>query len=531
MRITLKSKALIAAMAAACMINLPAMAADLKIGFKSDITSADPHVLSGANRNLWAHIYEGLVEQDENLRPKPALAVSWSTVDQTTWEFKLRPNVTFHNGATLTAEDVKYSIDRAINLKGPRTFRTYLKGIESVNVAGPLTIRIKTIGPQPNLADNLSLISIIPKSLGTDVPEESFAKGATAIGTGPYKFGTWEHGQRVTFTRNANYWGDKEPWENVIFQILPRDPARASALLAGTVDLIDGATSKVADSFGQGSKFDMASTTSYMLNYIQLDHFRDNSPYIKSNSGAPLPKNPLRDLKVRQAIMHAINRDGIIKFLMKGDGEAANQYVPKTFFGYDSALKLPPFDLQKAKSLLAEAGYADGFKMTMHCTNDRYVNDAKMCEAVAQSLNQIGLKVELATMPYSVFIGRATKGDNGASEFSFFMVGTGAVTGDSLQPLSSISHTVDAKSGFGANNYGQYSNKEVDSLIEKAAITLDEKTRADLQKTAAQKALVDGAIIPLIHVKAAWAFKKGLTITPRSDGFTHAMNIRETSAK
>ena len=510
----------------AATITISAFAADLKIGFKEDITSADPHVLSNANRNLWQHVYESLVAQDALLRPKPALAVSWSTVSPTVWEFKIRPNVFFHNGAPLTAEDVKYSIERAINMTGPRTFRTYLKGIESISVAGPLVVRIKTTETQPDLPDNVGLIGIIPKSLGDKVNENSFAKGEAAIGTGPYKYGGWLHGQRLTFLRNDQYWGAKEPWDKVTFEIIRQEPARAAALLSGSVDLIDGATTKVAETFKNTNKIDIVSTTSHMLNYLQIDQFRDDSPFVKSNSGQPLEKNPLRNVKVRQALMYAVNRDGIIKFLMKGDAEAADQFVPKGFFGYDASLKQPPFDPAKAKALLAEAGYRDGFKLTMHCTNDRYVNDAKLCEAVAQYFSQIGLKVEVSTMPYAVFIGRVANGTNGATDFSLFMVGTGAPTGDSQQPLNQIVHTNDKKAGLGVANYGRYSNKEVDSVIDKASRTMDEKTREEGQKAAARLALADGAIIPLIHVRSSWAFNKNLIVTPRSDGFTLAMNIR-----
>ncbi|HEX7649749.1 MAG TPA: ABC transporter substrate-binding protein [Noviherbaspirillum sp.] len=508
--------------AGACIASGAAAGSELKIGFKADITSADPHILGAANRGVWAHVYESLVQQDEQLRPKPGLALSWKAVEPTVWEFKLRPNVSFHNGAPFTADDVKYSIERAMHITGPRTFRTYLRGIDSVSVAGPLTVRVKTLAPEPALPDNLGLIPILPKSLGANATEESFTKGTSAIGTGPYKFAGWTHGEKVTLVKNPNYWGDKEPWDTVVFQIIQREPARASALLAGTVDIIDGATTKVADTFGSSNKIDTVAITSYMLNYLQFDTSRDNTPDVKSKSGQPLGKNPLQDKRVRLALMSAVNRDGIIRFLMKGDAVASEQFVPEGFFGHDNKLKAPSFDLAKAKSLLAEAGYPDGFKMTIHCTNDRYVNDAKMCEAIAQSFSQIGLKVDIAAMPYAVLIGRVAN-----QEFSAWTLGTGAVTGDSLQPLTSLVHTQDKKSGAGANNYGHYSNKEIDSLIDKAARSLDEHAREDLQKTAAKAAIDDGAIVPLVNIRAAWAFRKGLTIKPRADGMTLAMSIRE----
>ena len=511
---------------ATSILNLPAGAAELKIGYKSDVTAADPHVLVLANRNIWAHIYETLVARDELLRAKPGLALSWIAVNPTTWEFKLRPNVKFHNGDAFSADDVKYSIERAMHATGVRTYRTYLGGIASVNVTGPLTVQVKTSEPHPTLPDNLSMIPILPKSLGSAANEENFAKGTSAIGTGPYKFGKWSRGERLALVRNANYWGDKEPWDSVTIDFLTREPARAAALLAGAVDAINGVTSNVTDSLTRSNKIATESVTSYLLIYLQFDQLRDNSPFIKSNSGQPLEKNPLRNLKVRQALMHAVNRDGIIKYLMKGDAVAAGQIVPKGFFGHDASLQPPAFDLAKAKSLLAEAGYPEGFRMTLHCTNDFNINDGKMCEAVAQSFSQIGVKTEVAAMPYAVFIGRATKG-----EFSVYMLGNGAATGDSLQPLTALVHTVNKAAGLGASNYNQYSNKEVDALIEKASKAMDPKAREELQKAAAKAALEDGGIIPLVHQTASWAFKKELALKPRSSGFTFAMDIRPRGEK
>ncbi|OBV38035.1 ABC transporter substrate-binding protein [Janthinobacterium psychrotolerans] len=501
-----------------------ARAADLNIGFKAEVTSADPHVLNGANRNVWGHVYDTLVEQDRQLRPTPGLAQSWRLVNPTTWEFTLRPNVKFHNGAALTADDVKYSIVRAMQLPGPRTFRSYLRDVDSVSVSvsAPLTLQVKTKRVSPTLPENLGLVAILPRSLGEHVGEDSFASGKAAIGSGPYKFSSWLHGQKLVLTKNPDYWGAKQPWEHVTLQFIPREPARAAALLSGSVDVINDVTANMEAAL---KRYELVSVTSYMLNYLALDQFRDRSPFVRAADGTPLAKNPLKDARVRQAMMTAINRDGIIRFLMKGDATAAEQLVPKGFFGYENGFKLPAYDLAKAKALLAEAGYPAGFQLTVHCTNNRYVNDARLCEAVAQVFSQIGIKTEVATMPYSVFQTRAFGGASGESEFSVFLVGNGAVTGDTLTALVSTIHSADKAAGTGASNYGRYHNKEVDSLIDKAAANTDEPARLRQQQQAARLALGDGAIIPLLHLNASWAMKKQLTMTPRADGFTMAMDI------
>lgn len=515
------------------VISSAVFGADLRIGFKAEVTSADPHVLNGANRNIWMHVYEGLVGQDDKLRAIPRLAITWRPIDDTTWEFKLRPGVVFHNGATMTAEDVKFSIDRAKEKTGPRTFRSYLKTVDSVRVADAATVQVKTKAPDPTLPNTLGLIAIVPRSIGKEAAEDSFESGKSAIGTGPYRFVEWLHGQHVAVAAHDKYWAEREPWGKVTFQFIPKEPARASALLAGSVDLIDGAPASLAETFQRSGKVDMVSTTSYMLNYLGLDQFRSNSPYVTDNSGQTLAKNPLTDKRVRQAMALAINRDAINKFVMKGDAEPNAQMVPAGFFGYDAALKLPTTDPARAKALLAEAGYPNGFSLSLHCSNDRYLNDARVCEAIGQMLTQVGIKTDVRTLPFAVFQSRVIGGGaNGEPEFSLFLMGIGAVTGDSLQPMTANVSSYDKSKGTGTNNYGRYSSKELDALIAKASLTLDPKAREDAQKAAARLLADDLGIIPIHSLKASWAIRKGLVMKqPRSDGFTTAMSIRESGGK
>ena len=498
------------------------LADELKIGLKAELTSADPHVLNGPNRNVLNHVYETLVASDGNLRPRPGLALSWRLVNPTTWEFRLRPGVKFHNGAALSAEDVKYSLERAMKLTGARTYRSYLRDVDSISVAAPGLVHVKLKAISPTLPENLGLVAIIPHSLGDNVSEESFADGKSAIGTGPYKYVQWKRGESVLLVRNPDYWGQKEPWDKVWLQFIPREPARAAALISGGVDIISDVPANQEASL---KNFATVSVTSYMLNYLMLDQFRDDSPYIKDANGQPLSRNPFKDLKVRQALAHAINREGLIKFLMKADATATEQLVPKGFFGHEPSFKGLPYDVNAARSLLAQAGYPNGFRLTMHCSNNRYINDAKLCEAIAQALNQIGIKTDVSALPFSVFLTRlAGGGANGEPEFSMALLGTGAVTGDSLTLLTAMIHT--QGKGSGANNYGRYANQAVDALIDKAGATNDEQARLELQKQAARLALQDQAVVPLQHINVAWAMKKQLSIVPSADGFTMATQIR-----
>ncbi len=500
-----------------------AMAAELKIGFKAELTSADPHVLNGANRNVLSHVYESLVGQDPQLRPVAGLATSWRLVAPTSWEFTLRPGVHFHNGAPLGAADVKYSIERAMGLKGPRTFRTYLKDVRSVSAAGPLTVVIDTKRVSPTLPENIGMIAILPASLG-NVQESAFADGRSAIGTGPYTYGSWSHGQKLILHKNERYWGAAEPWDRVLIYFVPREPARAAALLSGSVDVVNEVTTHMQHAF---RGLEIVSTTSYMLNYLSVDQWRDDSPYVTGNDGRRLAHNPLKSLVVRRAMNLAINRDTIIKYLMKHDAIASEQLVPAGFFGHDPQFHLPPYDPAKARALLAEAGYPNGFKLTLHCTNNRYLNDAKVCEAVAQMLTRVGIRTAVATLPFAVFQGRAMGGNkSGEPEFSMVLFGMSAVTGNSITGLNSNIHSFDKAAGTGSSNLGRYSNASVDALLDQAGSTIDAAARLRLQQEATAVALNDGAIFPLLHLKATWAMRPGLSVRPRSDGFTLAMNIR-----
>lgn len=511
------------AVLSSALIFTSASAADLNIGFKSELTSADPHVLNSANRNILAHVYESMVAQDERLRPVAGLATSWRLLAPKTWEFTLRPDVHFHNGALLSAEDVKYSIERAMGITGPRTFRTYLKDVQSVSVTGPLTVVVQSKRVSPTLPENVGMIAILPKSLGK-VSESSFADGRSAIGTGPYRYGSWAHGQKLQMHKNPYYWGPIEPWETVTLHFVPREPARAAALLSGSVDVVSEVTTQMEHAFRD---LEIVSTTSYMLNYLSFDQFRDDSPYIRGANGEKLASNPLKSLKVRHALNLAIDRKAIIQFLMKRDAVLSEQLVPRDFFGHDERFHLPSFDPSAARALLAEAGYPSGFRLTIHCTNNRYLNDAKVCEAVAQMLSRVGVKTAVATMPFAVFQTRAqTGGKGGVPEFSVLLFGMSAVTGNSITGLTSVIRSNNRTAGTGVSNFGRYSNADVDALIDQAASTVDASERAELQKRATAMALEDGAILPLLHFKTAWAMRAGLSIRPRADGFTLAMNIR-----
>lgn len=506
----------------------PAVAKDLKIGLGTEPTSIDPHFHNlSPNNALARHIFDRLVHTDQNQKLVPGLATSWKPVDDTTWEFKLRQGVKWHDGSPFTADDVVFTFARAINVpNSPSGFGTYLKGKTAVKVDDH-TVQIKTAKPYPLMANDMSTFVIVSKKNGEGASTEDYNSGKAAIGTGPYKFKEYVPGDRIVFTRNDDYWGGKQHWSNVTMKAIKSSPSRVAALLAGDVDVIEQVPTTDIEKLKKETKVSLSQGSSNRVIYLHLDHKRDASPFVKANGGGDI-KNPLKDKRVRKAISMAINRDAIVERVMENVAIKAGQLLPKGFFGVSPNLKPIAYDTKGAKKLLAEAGLKDGFELTIHGPNDRYINDAKIAEAVAQMLTRLGIKTEVVTMPRSVYFKRASRGGpDKTPEFSFILVGWGAGSGEASSPLKSLIHTYDKSQGFGASNRGRYSNPEVDKLIEDALTTVDDAKRQDLLAKATEVAIEDVAIIPLHYQVNTWATRKGLKYNARTDEATVAMEVVE----
>jgi len=516
----------IAVLAASLMVAAPANAADLTIALASEPTSIDPHFHNlGPNNALSTHLFDRLVTPDNTQALKPGLATSWKPLNDTTWEFKLRQGVKFHDGSPFTADDIIFTMQRAPNVpNSPSSFSTYIKGKNFVKV-DDFTIHIKTAKPYPLMPNDMSTIPIISKKSGATATTADFNTGKAAIGTGPYKFTEYKPGDRFVFSANKDYWGAKPIWDKVTLKPIKSKPSRVAALLAGDVDVIESVPTTDISTLKKNPKVQLSSGTSNRVIYLHMDHFRDDSPFVKAADGGAI-KNPLRNLKVRKAISKAINRDAIVERVMEDVAIKAGQLLPKGFFGVSANLKPEAYDPAGAKKLLAEAGLDKGFKLRIHGPNDRYINDAKIAEAIAQMLTRVGIKTDVETMPRSVYFKRASRGGPDKSpEFSFILVGWGAGSGEASSPLKSLIHTKDKSRGFGASNRGRYSNPEIDKLIEQALATVDDAKRQDLLAKATELAVGDLAIIPLHYQVNTWGTRKGLKYKPRSDERTLAMEV------
>ncbi len=502
---------------------VPASAAELAIGLGADVTSMDPHFHNlTPNNNMVEHVFDKLVAKDPQSRLVPGLAESWRPVDDLTWEFKLRRGVKFHDGTEFTAADVAFSLDRVPNVpNSPSPFTTYSKQIVDKIIVDPHTIRFKTAAPYPLMPNDMATIAIVSSRAAKDASTADFNSGKAAIGTGPFKLVRYAKGDRVEFARNDAYWGAKPGWERVTFRIIASDPTRVAALLAGEVRAIENVPTADLARLAKSADLTLYRTVSHRVMYLHMDTNRDKSPFVTDKAGKPLDKNPLKDARVRRAISKAINRQALAERVMEGAAVPTGQLLPEGLFGYSPAIKPERHDPEGARKLLAEAGYPDGFGLTLHAPNNRYVNDEQVAQAVAQMRARVGIATRVDAMPASVFFSRGTK-----LEFSFLLAGWGSDTGEASSPLKALLATFSKDKGMGTANRGRYSNPQMDALLEQALATVDDAKREKLLQQATEVAMTDLGIITLYHQVNLWAARKGIAYAARNDERTYAHEFR-----
>ena len=493
-------------------------AADLRIALAADVTSVDPHFANIApNNNIGWHVFDALTHVDENARLVPGLALSWRALDGTTWEFKLRRGVKFHDGSDFTAEDVVFSIERAAKLPNGQ-FAGFVQRIVAKQIVDPYTLRLKTAAPYAILPQDLNSIFIVSRKVA-GASTEDFNSGKAMIGTGPFRFVAFRRGERVDLVRNDAYWGGAPAWDKVSFRIMPTDPARLAALLAGDVDLIEQVPPADLARIRTRADLQVAQKVSWRTIFFHLDQYRDRPPGVTDRAGKALARNPFKDPRVRLALSRAINRRAIVERVMEGTAIPASNLVSPPVFGHATALKPEAYDPEGAKKLLAAAGYPDGFAMAVHAPNNRYVNDDQVAQVVAQMLARIGIAARVETQPVNVYLGKARAG-----EFAFAMLGWGSFSGDLA--LRALLATRNAATGAGTWNWSHYSSPKLDALIEQAFATVDENKREALAQEAMTLAMKDNAVIPLHHQLVSWAMKKPLAYDARTDEFTFAHHVR-----
>ncbi len=502
-----------------------ALAQEFKLAMSSPPTSLDPHFYNlFSNLNVSDHMFETLVTMDADSRLIPGLAESWTLVNNLTWEFKLRKGVKFHDGSEFTAEDVVWSLERpATIVNSPGKFDVYTKAIINKKVIDPYTIRLTTKEPYPLLLADLTSVYMLSKKATQGLASDDFASGKGMVGTGPYKFSKYLRDDRIEMDRFAGYWGKKPAsWSKVTLRFIPNGATRLAALLAGDVQALENVPTPDVARVRSDPNLTMVSKVSHRLIYLYLDGLRDKSPFVTDKDGKPLDKNPLKDIRVRKAISMAVNRDAIRDRVMEGLAQPTNNLVPLTLFGHNPDLKVVKYDPEGAKKLMAEAGYANGFGITIHTPNNRYVNDEKITQTIAQMLSRIGIAAKVEGMPMSIYSARGIK-----QEFSMGLLGWGAQTGEVSSPLRAIVACDDPVRGFGVTNWTKFCNPKMDAILGKAMNEVDDKARLKLLQEATAITVNDYGLIPIHQQVTTWAMKKGITYIPRTDERTHAYEFSQ----
>ena len=501
----------------------PLCAQTLTVGMKGEPMSLDPAFRAiTTDMEVAQHIFEPLVTSDANMKLQPALATEWKLVEPTLWEFKLRSGVKFSDGTPFTADDVVFSLERLFKVpNSPSPMSVFARGIKQARALDPLTVRIETSAPNPSLPRSMERLMIMSKKRASGPAPEGKTTaqlngGDGLVGTGPFVYASWSRGAEIVLERNPQYWGAPVPWQKVVLRFITNPAARLSALLSGGVDIIEDPAPDDLPRLMKDPQLKVSSAPTTRLIYIGLDSAAPDFPGLNAN--------PLKDVRVRRALALAIDRKVLGERIMENVGlPTANAVAPMMEGGTPDA-KLPAADIAAAKKLLQEAGYPNGFTMTLGAPNGRYINDAKVAQAVASMWGRAGVKVSLDTPTTAIFFKNLV-----AYDYPSHITGWADTV--PTERMRALFATRGDKPGDGATNYERYSNPALTALIDRASSTMDEAERIALVRKIEKTALDDDvAVIPLHFEKTAMAMRKGLGYATRADQIYMSQYVRPDGA-
>lgn len=491
----------------------------LTIGASSAPTGMDPHYhSSNMNNAQLRQVFNTLVDLDTQQNLVPVLAESWTLVDDGTWEFRLREGVRFHDGTPLTAEDVAFSFARVPTIaNSPGPFTPSVRLIERMVIVDPRTIRIHTRGPHPFLDHDVAAIFILSRRIHENATLADFNGGRAMIGTGAYRHVSYAINERQEVARNPDFWGPRQPWDRVITRVITNSGARVAALLAGDVDLIDTVPSQDVPRLERDARIATFGVESNATAYLFPDAARDTTPFVTDKQGRPLERNPLRDQRVRQALSLAINRQAITERLLSGQGRAADQFAAPRLPGRAPDLPPLPFDQERARRLLADAGYPDGFRITIHSPSGWFAGDTDVMQAIAQGWSRIGVETRVEVLPAANLFTRAT-----AREFSLFM--TTFTANYAANMLRQVVMTRDPATGAGPFNRQHWSSPRMDAMVGEAFRTMDVARRNTIIADAMRLATEELGVIPIFYLRLTWAAQRNrVRYDPDPRWYTNAL--------
>jgi peptide/nickel transport system substrate-binding protein len=519
---TSKTRRMLAAAAAAAMLGTAALAVDaatFRWAGRGDMQTTDPHSQNeNLTNNINILIYEPLIYRDKKLGLVSALAESWTQVNPTTWRFKLRPGVKFHDGTPFTADDVVFSFERARS--DTSQLRVYANQSGIPKKIDDLTVEFTTSGPNPIELEHINTINIMSKAWCEKnratkpqnfTQKEEMITARQANGTGPYSLKSREPDVKTVLTKNPNWWGIKAGrWEGnadeVVYTPIVSDATRVAALISGEVDLVNDPPPQDVPRLMQTPGIKIMEGTENRIVFIGMDQFRDELLYSNVKG-----KNPLKDKRVREALYYAIDIEAIKKNTMRGLSAPSGAMLPSAIQTTPEIEKRLPYDKERAKKLLAEAGYPNGFEVTLDCPNNRYINDEKICQALAAMWSQVGVNTKVNTMPRAVYFPKLEKNDT-----SMYMLGWGGGTTDAQFILQPVLATKDGK-GDGDYNYGRYTNPKLDELLAKIKVNMNPEPRLGEIHAALLAHNAETNHIPLHRQVIPWAARANVTAVHRAD--------------
>jgi len=511
---------------AAALAPALAPAQTLTMGVIAGPESIDPHyTATGTHSEALKHVFDTLTHSGDRLQIEPGLAESWRVVNPTTWEFRLRRGVKFHDGSDMTAEDVAASIRRMQTLSGPNPTRIYVRRVQEVRIVDPHTVQVVTDGPAPTLPNDFIRLFVVSArataGLTPETSNEAFNSGRVAIGTGPYRFGSWTPREQFTVERNDAYWGGRPAWARHVRREIANPAARVAQLRTGQVDMIVRVPAADVPTLERDRNMTvLKAETVYVFN-LALDQ-RESTPQVTARDGSRLVANPYRDPRVREAIDLAIDRRALAEVAMEGMGTPQSQMVTPGIFGYNPTIAVPAPNVARARQLLAEAGYPNGFRMVLNFTNNRLPGDNGVGTSLAQMLARIGIEVQAAGQPAAVIFPARARG-----ELSNIMAGWGTLTGEANYYYAANAHTNNPQLRLGAFNWTGFSNPEIDRLIQAANVELDDRKREELLQRIGALFTAERVVIPIAAVGSAWAMRRDrVTLrVGRSDEETYAWDV------
>ena len=501
----------------------------LRYATQDEPQTLDPHSASLAvTTRLLSNVYEGLVFRDKDFKLVPWLALSWSQPDALTWRFKLRPNVKFHDGASLTADDVVFSVERALSVNSQ--LKSTVQGVASAKKIDDLTVELIMREPNPVLLNHLFGFRIMNKAWAIKYnavnpqnykdKEDTFSSRKTN-GTGPFMLKDRQTDVRTVLIENPNWWNKTSPEKGNVTEVvlLPvkSNATRISALLSGEVDFVNDPPPQDIARLKSVPAVTIVQGLEARVQYLVFDTSRDELLYSNVKG-----KNPFKDVRVRQAIAHAIDVEAIKSKVMRSLSLPIGSIITSTDQGYaKDADKRLPLDRVKAKKLLVEAGYANGFAVTLDCGNNQPAAD--ICQAISPMLAQIGILTTPNIVNTSNYFAKLQKFDT-----SFYLLSWGTPTSDALSTLQYLLRSNDGKgTGNGDGNYGRYSNPKFDQLVDAFRTEPDLKKRDALIRDALLLVNAELPVLPLHQAIIPWAMRKNVTAVfpPNSVPYFFRFNV------